>query len=51
MTKCMWRSKLNNKDLLETILKDIAEFWGTMKALKLFNIISLYKHYFYCHHL
>jgi len=23
----MWRSKLNNSDLFETILKDIAEIW------------------------
>lgn len=51
MTKYMWPSKLNNKNLFETIIKDIAEVWGILKASKLFNIISLYKHYFYCHHL
>ncbi|KAF0770131.1 DDE Tnp IS1595 domain-containing protein [Aphis craccivora] len=35
LTEFMWRSKLNNRDLFETILKDIAEFWESHKAVVL----------------
>ncbi|CAI6362106.1 unnamed protein product [Macrosiphum euphorbiae] len=32
LAEFMWRSKLNNSDPFETILKDIAEFWESHKA-------------------
>lgn len=28
----MWRSKLNNRDPFETILKDVVEFWELQKT-------------------
>lgn len=31
MVEFMWRSKLNNSDPFDTILKYIAEFWESQK--------------------